>query len=104
MPKLCPFNKLKPCVKDECALWLEFAVAQRGEPNNVPATMRGDCSVNWGPILQYDANFKLLGTQQAVESLRNETVTRYEAGLNIQRMILQAQGNEFLEHDDDNPH
>lgn len=103
MPKLCPFNKLKPCVQSDCELWLEFAVAQRGEPNNVPGTMRGGCAVTWGPILQYDANFKLLGTQQAVEGLRNETVTRYEQGLTIQRAMLAASAAGALEHDDD-PH
>lgn len=103
MSKLCPLNKFKPCKRDECELWLEFAVAQRGEPNNVPGAMRGGCALTWGPILQYDANFKLLGTQQAVESFRNQTLERYDEGLSVQRQALQMSLMGSLEHDDDNP-
>lgn len=83
MPNLkkCPLNRMKQCAGEDCMLWLEFAVAQRGEPNNAPSTMQGGCALAWTPVLQYDANFKLLGNQQAIESFRNETVKRHDAAL-----------------------
>lgn len=52
--------------------WIDFAVNRASDPENVPSIQRFDCAMNWSAMFQYSANHRLLGTQAATESMRNE--------------------------------
>lgn len=71
------------CIEHECMWWTDFAVARAGEPENVPAVQRWDCSVNWSAVFQYSANFRLNGVQAATEDFRNQTLKRHDHMLEI---------------------
>ena len=70
MSKQCPLMGIK-CLEDGCMWWTDFAVARAGDPENLPAERRWDCSINWTAIFNYSGNHRLLCTQAATESARN---------------------------------
>lgn len=48
------------------------------------------CAIAWQPILMLEMSAKVRGTSSAIESLRNETVKRQDAALQIARGIPDA--------------
>ena len=67
--KKCPKNNFKPCIKEECMLWVEIDVQ-----NNVTQETKklGDCKENWDVKLKLEAERIQRGLVSSVEGLRNE--------------------------------
>ena len=80
MPKFCP-HILGDCLEAKCAHWLAFPMRENTEPLNAPGILQYDCTFNWGPRFQAQTTMGILGTQAAIEDMRNETVARQDRAL-----------------------
>lgn len=66
---LCPFIGHKPCIENECALYVEMTGK---EPNEGEELIRkGACSIAWTATISLEGNKAIREHGAATESLRN---------------------------------
>ncbi|MFB9123287.1 hypothetical protein E2553_00275 [Paraburkholderia dipogonis] len=72
--KKCPLIK-KPCIESGCTFWTHLLGTN---PNTGLPVDEFGCSISWLPILLIETARHTRGVQAAVESTRNEIVSRQD--------------------------
>ena len=71
----CPLLNMKPCVETQCSWW---TVVKGKDPQSNKDIDKGGCAIAWLPILQIENSQETRQAGAAVESLRNNVVSRIE--------------------------
>lgn len=76
----CPLNKMKPCIKEECAWYVK---STKTNPQTKESYQFNVCAIVMVPDMLIDVIKNTNGTQAAVEHSRNESVKRQDALLGV---------------------